>query len=84
LKRALVTLKTDSSDIKYLVDNKATIIIDKTVKSIDVELIDKEEETVTNTYNITINTHGCEKSPEEVQKFLEKFINGIKEKGTNL
>jgi hypothetical protein len=58
--------------IKFLVD------LQKKVDTLEQEVKDLKEG---NTYNITINTHGCEK--ELTQKFIEKFVNGIKEKGTN-
>jgi hypothetical protein len=42
----------------------------------------KEKDRQTNTYNITINAHGCDnKSPQE---FAEAFIKGIKAKGGSL
>jgi recombinational DNA repair ATPase RecF len=42
----------------------------------------KEKDKQTNTYNITINTHGCDtKSPQEL---AEKFIKALKAKGAAL
>jgi uncharacterized protein YlxW (UPF0749 family) len=67
----IVDLENELSEVRQRI---ALEIVNSYKKALD--------EKKNNTYNITINTHGCDnKSPEEL---AEKFIKGIKEKGANL
>jgi hypothetical protein len=58
------------------------ILSEELYKELGKNNVDISENEKGNTYNITINTHGCDnESPKE---FAEKFINAIKEMGGNI